>query len=138
MRCINGPDAGVSEIVGEMLMIGLVIILISVFAAAFFNFFPATREPGVTVLMSNDRQNITFWHKGGDWIQTSELTVIIVSGESVKRIPWDSAHFAVVPEKDVLDLGSNITLSLPEDLLGNETVKLVTPKTVLFTGVVHP
>jgi hypothetical protein len=37
-------------------------------------------------------------------------------------------------KKDVFDLGSNITVRMPGDLEGNETVKLVTSRTVIYTG----
>jgi hypothetical protein len=42
----------------------------------------------------------------------------------------------LVPNKSVFDLGSNITVQLPAGLEGNETVKLVTPHTVIYTGKV--
>ena len=61
----NNSDTGVSEVVGEMLMIVLVIILLSVFSAALYNFLPSDRDPSISVMMKNDRQNITLWHKGG-------------------------------------------------------------------------
>ena len=59
----------VSEVVGEMLMIALVIVLISVFSAALYNFLPTDRDPSINVMMTNDQQNITLWHKGGDWVK---------------------------------------------------------------------
>jgi len=49
------------KVVGEMLMIGLVIVLIGVFAAALGNFLPTTRDPSVTILMTNDTHNITLY-----------------------------------------------------------------------------
>jgi len=131
-------DAGVSEVVGEMLMIGLVIILIGVFAAALGNFLPTSRDPSITLLMTNDTQgNITLWHKGGDWVKNESLAVVIsYPNDTVKKIPSsDLSHFIMVPgDKTVFDLGSNITIITGESLTGNETISLVTPTARIFTG----
>lgn len=134
-------DDGVSEVVGEMLMIGLVIILIGVFAAALGNFLPAARDPSVTIILSNDTQNITLWHKGGDWVKKEDLTVVIsypndtvqkyYPNDSLKKV--SSLHFDMVPDNSVFDLGSHINITLG-NLTGNETVSLVTPRARIFTG----
>jgi archaeal type IV pilus assembly protein PilA len=134
-------DDGVSEVVGEMLMIGLVILLIGVFAAALGNFLPTARDPSVTIKMSNDTQNITLWHKGGDWVKKEDLTVVIsYPNDTVQKYyPNDSLkkdsslHFDIVPDKSVFDLGSHINITTGT-LGGNETVSLVTPRARIFTG----
>jgi len=134
----RGNDFGVSEVVGEMLMIGLVIILIGIFAAALGNFLPTSRDPSITLLMTNDTQgNITLWHKGGDWVKNESLAVVIsYPNDTVKKIPSsDLSHFIMVPgDKTVFDLGSNITIITGESLTGNETISLVTPTARIFTG----
>jgi FlaG/FlaF family flagellin (archaellin) len=130
-RC---PEGGVSEVVGEMLMIGLVIVLLSVFAAALFNFLPAERDPSISILVSNDTDgNIVLWHKGGDWVRVEDLTVIV--GTESASIPFanKTGNFTLLPKKSVFDLGSNITVHTG-GLDGDETVKLVTSHTVIFTG----
>jgi len=129
-------EAGVSEVVGEMLMIGLVIILIGVFAAALGNFLPTSRDPSVTILMTNDTQgNITLWHKGGDWVKKEDLTVVVsYPNDTLQKISSsDSTRFVMVPDKTVFDLGSNITVKTGT-LAGNETVSLVTPHSRIFNG----
>jgi len=130
-------EGGVSEVVGEMLMIGLVILLIGVFAAALGNFLPTARDPSVTILMTNDTSgNITLWHKGGDWIKSEDITVIIsYPDDTLKKIPAsDLTNFIMVPDKTVFDLGSNITVNTGGILKGNETISLVTPHARIFTG----
>jgi len=134
MKCSNPHDTGVSEVVGEMLIIALVIVLLSVFSAALWNILPADRDPSVSLLMSNDRQNVTFWHKGGDWVRIADLTVTIGNDTTRTSFSGKSAGLLPVPDKDVFDLGSTITVRMPADLEGNETVRLVTPRTVLYTG----
>lgn len=134
----NRTDAGVSEVVGEMLMIALVVVLLSVFAAALYHYMPPDRDPSVTIRMSNDTRNITLWHKGGDWVKKEDLTIVIGTGDTSTRIPWSHKNFTLVPEKEVFDLGSNITVMMPNQLYGNESVKLVTPHAVIYTGSIAP
>lgn len=139
MRCSKTSDNAVSEVVGEMLMVALVIVLLSIFSAALYHYLPADRDPSITIRMNNDtRGNITLWHKGGDWVMAEDLTVVVGSGDSSRRIPGNNANFTLVPKKDVFDLGSNITVMMPQDLAGNESVKLVTPHAVLYTGRINP
>lgn len=126
-------DNAVSEVVGEMLMIGLVIVLIGVFAAALGNFLPTTRDPSVTILMTNDSHNLTLWHKGGDWVKKEDLTVVISNDTHLQKINSTSNLFDLEPDTQVFDLGSyiNITVgSLAED----ETISIVTPSARIFTG----
>lgn len=117
-------------------MIALVVILLSVFSAVLFNFLPSERDPSASVMMTNDRQNVTLWHKGGDWVKAEDLTVVI--GNETKRtsFTWQSGNLVLVPEKSVFDLGSNITVRMPRDLDESETVRLVTSRTVIFSGKV--
>jgi FlaG/FlaF family flagellin (archaellin) len=133
-------ESGVSEVVGEMLMIGLVIILIGVFAAALGNFLPTSRDPSVTILMTTDNLNgtITLWHKGGDWVKKEDLTVVVsYPNDTLQKIlPSDKTNFIMVPDKTVFDLGSNITVHAGT-FAGNETVSLVTPHARIFTGRVE-
>ena len=136
MRCRNNADSAVSEVVGEMLMIALVIVLISVFSAVLFNFLPTDRDPSINVMMTNDQQNVTLWHKGGDWVKIEDLTVIVGNDTYRTSFSNQTGNFILVPNKPVFDLGSNITVQMPTYLEGNETVKLVTSRTVIYTGKV--
>ena len=136
-HCRISREHGVSEVVGEMLMIGLVILLIGIFAAALGTFLPTARDPSVSVLITNDTSgNITLWHKGGDWIKSEDLTVIIsYPNDTLKKIPAsDLTNFIMVPNKTVFDLGSNITVKTGGILMGNETISLVTPHARIFSG----
>ena len=126
----------VSEVVGEMLMIALVIILVAVFSSSIWAFLPVERYPSVTVMVTNDTLgNVTFWHKGGDWVRVSDLKVRIASPDGTVRIPDGSAGstLAVVPDKTTFDLGSSITV-FAGPLNGNESVRLGTSRAVLFNG----
>ena len=134
MNYNKNTDSGVSEVVGEMLMIALVIVLISVFSATLYNFLPTSRDPSINIMMTNDQQNITLWHKGGDWVKVEDLTVIVGNDTNRTSFSSQNGNFTLVPNKTVFDLGSNITVMMRTQLEGNETVKLVTPHTVIYTG----
>ena len=137
MRSRKQNDWGVSEVVGEMLMIGLAIILISVFASVVGNFIPSAHDPVVTIMMTNDCQNVTLWHKGGDWVKAEELTVIIGNDSSRRSYTQQDTRFIPVPQKSVFDLGSNITITADTNFAGDETVSLVTPRANIFSGRVN-
>ncbi len=136
MNYKKNTDSGVSEVVGEMLMIALVIVLISVFSATLYNFLPTSRDPSINIMMTNDQQNITLWDKGGDWVKEEDLTVIVGNDTNRTSFSYQNGDLILVPDKPVFDLGSNITVQMHTQLEGNETVKLVTPKTVIYTGKV--
>jgi FlaG/FlaF family flagellin (archaellin) len=128
-------EPGVSEVVGEMLMIALVVVLLAVFSAALFNYLPVDREPTVTIMMTSDGAgDFTFWHKGGDWVKVEDLNVVIVNETYQKSFSRKSGNLVIVPDKMVFDLGSNVTVKMPGTKEGNETIKMVTPRTVVYSG----
>ena len=87
MHTTGNHGTAVSEVVGEMLMIGIVLILVSVFSASLPNYLPSERSPTVTIMMSNDTGgNITLWHKGGDWVKTDVLRVIVSDTTSTDNL----------------------------------------------------
>jgi archaeal type IV pilus assembly protein PilA len=138
----SGADGGVSEVVGEMLMVGLVIILISVFGTVLGNSLPTAHDPSVTVMLTNDTGHVILWHKGGDWIKADEITLIIGNDRDTrKKYSLKDTAFHLVPKKGVFDLGSNITLDtaadFPAGLPAGETVILVTPRSQVFSGKVR-
>ena len=144
----HSGEVGVSEVVGEMLMIALVIILLSVFSAALYNYLPVDREPTVTIMMTNDTLgNVTLWHKGGDWVNAEDLSVItgIIGNDTWRRtytynetVRDSSRQFMLAHPnnqiKKVFDLGSNITVKMDHAPFGNESIRLVTSRAVLYSG----
>ncbi len=141
-------DQAVSEVVGEMLMIGIVLILAAVFTSQLPNYLPSERSPSVTVMMSTDTfGDVTLWHKGGDWVKVSTLKVIIsnttgpVPGERVFTFA-DPSTFIFVPDSaeandtQTFDLGGNITIISGLTFDRNTTITLATDRAVIFTGAV--
>ncbi len=134
-------ERAVSEIVGEMMMITIVLILVAIFAANAGNLLPPPRDPSVTIIAEREDgstpalMNLTLYHKGGDWIQERDITVIVTWGENTTRFREGNNSFQMQPEKAVFDLGSRITISdIPAEYA---KVSLVTPRKVIFSGEVR-
>lgn len=132
----------VSEIVGEMMMISIVLILVAVFAANIGSLLPPPRDPTVTILMDRQMVNettmdITLYHKGGDWIEKSDITIILMDGESITKYrAQESPELSLSPDKAVFDLGSSMTINgLPRNRV---RISMVTPRKVIFSADVIP
>ncbi len=83
-------------------------------------------------MMTNTTEDITLYHKGGDWVQVKDLEIIVLNATRSRKYHHDT--FILLPEKQVFDIGSNITVP---HLPGDEKVSLVIPRAVLFTGEVR-
>jgi len=133
-------NTAVSEIVGEMLMLTIVLILVAVFAANAGNILPPARDPTVNVIAEGSpgeaaHMNITLYHKGGDWIKKGDLTVVVSWEENMIRFRSDNSPFIMEPDKATFDLGSRITIvKIPANYA---KVTLVTPRKVVFSGEVR-
>lgn len=131
-------DSAVSEVVGEMLMIGLVLILVAVFSASLADYLPSERTPSVTIRVTNTTGgDITLWHKGGDWVKASTLRVQVWDTDGMTTYTLKGPNtFSLVPDAEAFDLESNITVRRGKPLVGNESVSLVTDRAVLFSGTI--
>jgi hypothetical protein len=152
-------DEAVSSVVGEMIMITLVIILVALFATSAFSLVPGGREPSVDVAMVNKSGDTTviFWHKGGDWVEGKDLTVIVIN-EDGKRKEYRKGDpegknafvlygyndtvggcvFEKSGESEAFDLGGCLNVTLDPELKTGDIVRLVTPKTVIYSGEIPP
>ncbi|HDS62793.1 MAG TPA: type IV pilin [Methanofollis liminatans] len=129
MTMKDNSDA-VSEVIGEMLMIALVLILVAVFGCSVSSFIPEDRDPSITFLVTNTSENFTLWHKGGDWVRVSEIMVTVSNGTTVQR--FDHTSFDCMPDAATIDLGGAITVPYP--VQGDEEFRVFTPRIVLLTG----
>lgn len=124
-------------------MIGVVLILVAVFTSQLSNYLPSERSPTVTIMMTNDTTgNVTFWHKGGDWVEINTLKVIVSNqtNQSTYTLNGNPPFYFVPdpaePNSSVFDLGGNITINAGAPLYGDEKITLSTESAVLFSGVV--
>ena len=138
-------DDAVSELVGEMLMLTIVLILLAIFSATASNYLPPPRDPTVTIMVDGpDNEtdpvnyiDICLYHKGGDWIKKSDLTVIISDEKStISKYPYDNESFVLEPDSQSFDLGGRIVIVHVPKALAPYEVQLVTPRAVVFSGEV--
>jgi len=133
MRKITRKEDAISEIVGEMLMLTIVLVLLAVFSTSLSNYLPPPRDPSVTIMMSPlDSTSVMLFHKGGDAIKKSDLVVII---DDTKKLSGANNDIQITSDYGLdpllFDLGDWITISPVND--GDE-ITLATTRTVLFKG----
>ena len=140
----NKRDDAATSVVGEILLMALVIILVSLFAASAFDLLPGDRQSVVDVSMSvNDDNTLSFWHKGGDWIAGDDLTVTMTEADGTKSVlTQKSLEDCFGSDKLVFDLGGCYTVNLPAGYPTSEAVsiRLTSTDSVLyaFDGVLKP
>ncbi len=137
-------DDAVSSVVGEMIMVALVIILVALFATSAFSLVPGGREASVDVVMKNtsDGTTLFFWHKGGDWVEGKDLTVVVINKSSREEYrPKEDLDEGVFDHQgnsvEAFDLGGYLKVTISPPLEGGEIVRLVTPKNVIYSGEIQ-
>ena len=131
----NKRDDAATSVVGEILLMALVIILVSLFAASAFDLLPGDRQSVVDVSMQiNDDKTLSFWHKGGDWIDGDDLKVTLTdeSGQKHTLTAKSLTDYQGV-DKLVLDLGGCYTVNLPAPVpTGIVNIRLTSTDSVLY------
>ena len=132
----NKRDDAATSVVGEILLMALVIILVSLFAASAFDLLPGDRQSVVDVSMSYDKdaKTISFWHKGGDWIDGDDLKVTLTDKSGQKHtLTATSLTDYQGGYKLVFDLGGCYTVNLPAPVPeGIVNIRLTSPDSVLY------
>ncbi len=145
-------ESGLTSVVGEMLLLVLVIVLVSIIAASALSMLPGERETMIDVSMSMNSSHIFFWHHGGDWVDAGDLTVQIMKSDgSGSFAPIDSdnglkvnAYSRVAEDytlsSDIFDLGTRIEVKKPyQVLIGKKyDIRLTSGKSVIvaYDGVI--
>jgi FlaG/FlaF family flagellin (archaellin) len=134
----NGKrDDAVSELVGEMLMLTIVLIMMAVFASSASDVLPPARDPSVTILPPHGTP-VILYHKGGDAIPISDIRVIVNEVE-IDRGKWelyDEEGIKIEDTDGLFDLGGYIKISNPSDAGIGDRIRLATSRAVIFSGEV--
>lgn len=133
-------DDGVSSVVGEMLLLALVIILVSLFTVSVFGLLPGDRTTVADIVMEKYTPGdieLKFWHKGGDWIDENKLSVTLVTEGGTKYfLDKISLKDCKGESKAVFDLGGCYCVRIPTEVCTGIPVKcsirLIAGNTVLF------
>ena len=131
----NKRDDAATSVVGEILLMALVIILVSLFAASAFDLLPGDRQSVVDVSMQiNDDKTLSFWHKGGDWIDGDDLKVTLTAANGQKcTLTAKSLTDYQGGVKLVFDLGGCYTVNLPDPVpAGSVNIRLTSTDSVLY------
>jgi len=139
MKSIEINEDAVSEVVGEMLMIALVLILVAIFSASVNNYLPEERDPSINIMSSANDSHIILYHKGGDWIRSADFDVTVSNGSTLNTYSCSDGTLEVItPSDDFSDssfaLGGRLVLPHVPD--GDVEVKMVTKRSVIFSGSV--
>ena len=73
-------EEGISEIVGEMLLLSLVVTLVAILSANVSGLLPSFEDVPYASFIGVNGSNLTILHEGGDSISLSELRIIIDNG----------------------------------------------------------
>jgi FlaG/FlaF family flagellin (archaellin) len=130
VRKKNRKENAVSEIVGEMLMLTMVLIILAVFSSSLSNYLPPPRDPSVTIKMDSIVPgNVTLHHDGGDIIKKSDLSVIVENNVTDREKVGFTIN-SVVNNPELFGLGDTINISTQNQA----EITLTTSRTVLFKG----
>lgn len=127
-------DTAVSPVIGEMLMIVLALLLVSIFSVTLLDLLPSERSPSVEIKPDyTSDERVTLYHKGGDWIKRSDIQVIVFRGRETLKSEWD------LPDKSVqsFDLGDSVIVQLvppSERFIDGDIIRLVSGKSTVFSG----
>ena len=141
-------EAALSPVIGEMLMIVLAILLVSLFSVSLAGLLPAGRDYTIDISHneSYDGTTIYLWHKGGDWVDKAGLEVLIISsdGKTTTSIPATDQNFTLYSGAAYLnqnsrtfDLGDYIRITRQQFSKG-DIIRLVSPRNVIFSGTADP
>lgn len=148
-------EAALSPVIGEMLMIVLAILLVSLFSVSLAGLLPEGRDYTVDI-NHNETVNQTFgtidlWHKGGDWVEASNLEVIVIPNEGPNKGKTVPLNFTLCSydagQSKAFNLGDHILITVKpgvlhpsseEPLQSGDIVRLVSSRNVIFSGTANP
>lgn len=135
MHNIPPDDSALSPVIGEMMMIALALLLVSIFSITLLGLLPAERGDSIDIMMNNSSsgETLQLWHKGGDWVKKSDLKVIIIRDKTSNPLDFEL-------DGDSFDLGDNITIKniniKGTGLEKGDIVRLINDKNVIYSGAI--
>ncbi len=103
----NG-ESGVSETIGSVLLIGLVVTAVAIVGVAMFSQPPPQKIPALNAIISTFGNTIKITHNGGDTLQRGEM-MILVDGQD----QTDDFLKAGDPSWQTFSSGDSLTLTYP-------------------------
>jgi FlaG/FlaF family flagellin (archaellin) len=137
----NNPpdDNALSPVIGEMMMIALAVLLVSIFSVTLLGLLPAERGDSIDILKEpydSASQTLQLWHKGGDWVKKSDLKVVTIRDDhTTETIGLSDDNL----EGNSFDLGDNITIKsadFNDGLENGDIIRLISDKNVIYSGII--
>lgn len=88
--------------------------------------------------MKPDNESITFWHKGGDWVQKKDLSVIILKQGGTVREEYLPSSITDIRGNNTMtfDLGGKMVVLLDLNFEKGDLVRVATPGNIIYSGVI--
>ncbi|RBQ23945.1 MAG: hypothetical protein ALMCE001_14950 [Methanocorpusculum sp. MCE] len=128
-------DDGVTSVVGEMLLLVIALVLVSVFAVSLFGVMPGERDDIINVAMNTSGDTVYLCYKGGDQIAQNELSVIVYNRTLKRTVTFISLTDINGNTASSFDLGGCLKVNALGLSSGDE-VLLTTKKSVIYSGVI--
>ena len=96
MRTATRPEDGVSENIGAIMLVMIVVVAVSVIGVYMFSQPAPQKIPALNALIWNDSQNIYIQHEGGDLFNarrirnTRDSTEPLFNLTTAPTAPWDT------------------------------------------------
>lgn len=137
------PEGGVSEVVGAILLISVVVIAVSVIAVVVFSQQTPQKIPNVNIMVGIDNKvppTLYLYHNGGDTLTSGEFDVLVdgvikpysISGGGSE---WSLGKNLVVP---VSTIPENVILVYNNSGTGSVVLRSATVNVVADTGSINP
>lgn len=116
-------ESGVSEVVGTVLLIALVVLGVAIVAAALFSQSSVTEIPHASIVAGeNASGNFVLVHEGGDALREGEYRIYVDDGTGLED---ETVNFTA-PVDGVWSIGENITYNKNPDQVKEVVVTAVT------------
>lgn len=138
-----GIDSGVSEVVGAILLISVVVIAVSVIAVVLFSQQTPQKIPNVNIMVGTDNKvppTLYLYHNGGDTLTAGNFNVLVdgvikpfsISGGGIE---WSLGKNLVVP---VSTVPKNVVLVYNSSGTGSVVLRSASVNVSAFTGTINP
>ena len=97
MMQISNPERGVSEQIGAILLVSVVVLMVAIIGVALYSQPPPQNVPSMKAMIWNDSQTIYIKHGGGDPLSASNIRILVNGNDETAKFnlstepdtPWD-------------------------------------------------
>jgi FlaG/FlaF family flagellin (archaellin) len=77
VRSLSCPENAVSEVIGSVLLISVVVVSVSIIGVFLFSQPPTEKIPSLNAIIWNDTQKVYLRHDGGDAIYSGDISIYV-------------------------------------------------------------